>query len=153
MRKKDREIRDPEEILDILARASVCRIGLCDGDLPYVVPVCFGHRDGGIYIHSSSEGKKIDIIRQNNNVCFEVEVDVELVTAESACRYTMKFKSVIGFGKAHIVEDPDEKKKGLDIIMEHYSGSADHEYTEKGFDLATIIRIDIQRMTGKRSKQ
>jgi nitroimidazol reductase NimA-like FMN-containing flavoprotein (pyridoxamine 5'-phosphate oxidase superfamily) len=120
--------------------------------MPYIVPVCFGHADGCIYFHCAAEGKKIDIIRENNNVCFEVEVDVELVPGDSACRYTMKFKSVIGFGKAHIVEDPGEKKKGLDIIMEHYSGSSHHEYAEQGFRLATIVRIDIDTMTGKWSK-
>ncbi len=152
MRQKEREITDTEEIRDILARASVCRIGMVDGNLPYVVPVCFGHSDGCIYFHCASEGKKIDIIRANNNVCFEVEVDVELVPGESACRYTMKFKSIIGFGKAHIVEGPEEKKKALDIIMEHYSGSSDHQYLERGFQLATIVRIDIESMTGKKSK-
>ena len=152
MRQKKREIRDTDEMRDILARASVCRLALCDGDVPYIIPVCFGHKDDCIYIHSAAEGKKIDLIHQNNNVCFEVEVDVELITGESACSYSMKFKSVIGLGKAHIVEDEEEKKRGLDIIMEHYSGSSDHEYVQKGFDLATIIRIDIEQMTGKRSK-
>ncbi len=152
MRKYKQEITDKETIEAILRNALVCRIGLSDGNMPYVVPVCFGYKDGWIYVHSSHEGRKIEIIKRNSNVCFEVDVEVELVRAEIACKWSMKYKSVIGFGKASIVDDQAEKMTALSLIMEHYSGISSHEYEPRPFELAAIIKIQIERMTCKRSK-
>ncbi|MGB6064261.1 MAG: pyridoxamine 5'-phosphate oxidase family protein [Desulfomonilaceae bacterium] len=152
MRKYKQEITDKETIEAILRKALVCRIGLSDGNLPYVVPVCFGYKDGCIYVHSSREGRKIEIIKRNSNVCFEVDVEAELVRAEIACKWSMKYKSVIGFGKASIVDGQSEKMTALNIIMEHYSGISSHEYEPRPFELAAIIKIQIERMTCKRSK-
>ncbi|MBI4964522.1 MAG: pyridoxamine 5'-phosphate oxidase family protein [Desulfomonile tiedjei] len=150
MRKKDREITDPAILKSIMLKAQVCRVGLSLNDVPYVVPVNFGFKDNRIYFHSSLKGMKIDILRQNSNVCFEMECDVEVVHAEAACDWTAKFLSIIGFGKAHIVEDFSEKLEGLAIIMEHYSPSLSYEFPEEKVNKAAIIRIDIESMTGKK---
>jgi len=150
MRKKDREITDPALIQTMLARAQDCHIGLSLNDVPYVVPVNFGHKDNRIYFHSSINGMKIDILRHNNNVCFEMECDVEVVPGETPCDWTTKYYSIIGFGKAHIVEDYSEKLEGLSIIMEHYTGTASHKFPEQKVNKAAIIRIDIESMTGKK---
>ncbi len=152
MRKHEQEITDKETIEAVLRKALVCRIGLSDGNMPYVVPVCFGYKGGCIYVHSSREGRKIEIVRRNNNVCFEVDVDVEPVRAEVACKWCMKYRSVIGFGKASIVDDQAVKMKALNIIMEHYSGISPHEYEPRPLELAAIIKIQIETMTCKRSK-
>jgi nitroimidazol reductase NimA-like FMN-containing flavoprotein (pyridoxamine 5'-phosphate oxidase superfamily) len=153
MRKHDQEIEQRSEIESVLNEAMVCRIGMVDHDYPYVVPVCFGYSDGRIYIHSSQFGKKTDLIKQNNKVCFEVDVDVEIVEADLPCKWSVKYRSVIGFGKAHIVDDPDEKTKALNVIMEHYSGESFHQYDDAHVNLAAIIKIEIENMTGKRSKE
>ncbi|MBI5569982.1 MAG: pyridoxamine 5'-phosphate oxidase family protein [Desulfomonile tiedjei] len=153
MRRRDQEITDKEALEAILNQAEICRIGLSDRDMPYVIPVNFGYKDGAIYVHSSRQGRKMEIIQRNPNVCFEVEVDVETVPGEIPCKWTVKFKSVIGFGKASIVEDPDEKRHALNVIMEHYSGIFDNTYEPKPFDLAAVIKIQIESMTGKRSKK
>ena len=153
MRRHDQEITDKETLEAILNQAPVCRIGLSDHDMPYVVPVNFGYKDGCVYIHSSQQGRKMEIVKRNPNVCFEVEVDVETVPGEIPCKWTVKFKSVIGFGKASIIEDPDEKRHALNVIMEHYSGIFDNSYNPKSFDLAAIIKIRIESMTGKGSKK
>ena len=79
VRRKDQEITDKDVLESLLEKAMVCRIGLSDNNVPYIVPVCFGYADECIYVHSSSRGKKIDIIRRNDQVCFEIDVDVELV--------------------------------------------------------------------------
>jgi nitroimidazol reductase NimA-like FMN-containing flavoprotein (pyridoxamine 5'-phosphate oxidase superfamily) len=150
MRKKDREITDQALLETIRQKALVCRIGLSLNDVPYVVPVNFGCKDNRIYFHSSLKGMKIDMLRQNNKVCFEMECDVEIVPGEHACDWTAKFYSIIGFGKAHIVEDYSEKLEGLAIIMEHYTGKALHEFPEEKVNKAAIIRIDIESMTGKK---
>ena len=86
-----------------------------------MVPLCFGYQDNSLYFHSGSEGKKLDILRRNNNVCFEVVIDCEAIRADQACDWAMKYKSVIGFGKAVLIEDIESKRKGLDIIMQQYS--------------------------------
>jgi nitroimidazol reductase NimA-like FMN-containing flavoprotein (pyridoxamine 5'-phosphate oxidase superfamily) len=151
MRKKEREIADQSLIESILTKAQICRIGLCCDNMPYVVPVNFGYKANRLYIHSSLHGRKMDMIKANNNVCFEVEADVELIRAETACDWTMKFYSIIGFGKAFIVESREEKIEGLDAIMEHYTEVSHHEYPERILDKVGIIRIDIETMTGKKA--
>lgn len=133
----------------ILQKALVCRIGLCEGNVPYIVPVCFGYRDGCIYFHSSRQGRKMEIIRMNSQVCFEADVDVAVVPAELACKWTVTYKSVIGFGKASIIDDQREKTDAFNIIMEHYSGVASHSYEPRPLDLVAIVKIEIESMTGK----
>ncbi len=147
---KKMEITDKNEIEDILNNATVIRLAMCDGDMPYVVPVAFGYKDDEIYFHSSRKGMKMDILRKNSNVCFEVETGVELTKGEKACNYDFRYKSVIGFGTAHIVENEEEKLKGLDTIMEHYS-EPPFEYKPEMVKAVGIIRIDIEDMKGKKS--
>ncbi len=152
MRRHEQEITDREIIEEILQRAPICRIALADNNVPYIVPVCFGYKDGSIYVHSSRYGRKMEIIERNNNVCFEVDVDVETVPAEIACKWSVKYKSVIGFGKASVVDDHEQKISALNIVMEHYSGKSAHQYDASPLQLAAIIKIQIESMTGKRSK-
>jgi nitroimidazol reductase NimA-like FMN-containing flavoprotein (pyridoxamine 5'-phosphate oxidase superfamily) len=149
MRRKDKEITDLGMIEEIINRAEVCRIAVCDGDMPYSVPMNFGYRDGRVYLHSAREGRKVDILRRNNRVCFEVDIDHALVTADHSCGFDMKYRSVIAFGKAYLLEDEEEKRQGLDIIMEHYGEETGHHYKEKNLSLALVIRIDIDEMTCK----
>jgi len=151
MRRKEKEITDRQTIESILMRARVCRLAFTDGEVPYMVPLCFGYRDNTLYFHSAREGKKIEIIKKNPGVCFEVDVDHELVRAGMACDWGMKFRSVIGFGRAALLEDPETKRMALDVIMEHYGADGPFVYKEKGFEKALIIRVEIESMTGKQS--
>jgi uncharacterized protein len=153
MRRHEQEITDKAIIEDVMRRAPVCRIGLADNNMPYIIPVCFGYQDNCIYVHSSHRGRKMEIIERNNNVCFEVEVDVETVPAAIACKWSVRYKSVIGFGKASIVTDAAEKSHALNVIMEHYSGEMEHRYDAAPLQHAAIIKIHIESITGKRSKQ
>lgn len=150
MRRNDKEIKDTAVIEEILSKAEVCRLGLCDEGKPYIVPVCFGYGDNVLYFHCASEGRKIDIIKKNSNVCFEVDIDCKIVVAEQACDWGMNYKSIVGFGKAEFVEDVEKKRTALDIIMEHYS-EGDFEYTDQAIDKITVIKIEIEEMTGKNS--
>jgi uncharacterized protein len=120
VRRKDREITDRTEINSILHEATVCRIGLADGGVPYVVPVCFGYEHGAVYIHTAPEGKKIGLIGKDPRCCFEVDICDHIVRRERPCSWGMQYRSVIGFGRAHILEDPEEKRHGLHCIMRHY---------------------------------
>jgi nitroimidazol reductase NimA-like FMN-containing flavoprotein (pyridoxamine 5'-phosphate oxidase superfamily) len=149
MRRKEKEVRDPAVIEEIINKADVCRIAVCDGDTPYIIPMNFGYRDGSVYLHSAREGRKVEVLKRNDRVCFEVDVDHELVTADHSCGFNRKYRSVIGFGRATLVTDDEEKRRGLDAIMEHYGETSGHDYREKPFSLALVIRIDIEEMTCK----
>ena len=150
MRRKEREIKDKNEIESVIERAAVCRIALSDNNVPYIVPLNFGYKDNCLYFHSAPKGKKIDIMRRNNNVCFELDIDHELIESETPCNYSMKYRSVIGFGKAFFVDDFEEKRMALNTIMQHYSGDP-YEFSENQIKNVAVIKIEIDSMTGKKS--
>ena len=150
MRRKDKEIKDKSAIDEILSQAAVCRIAMCDGDVPYVVPMSFGYEDGCLHLHSALEGRKIDVLKHNPIVCFELEIGQELVGDENPCKTSLKYRSVIGYGRAVFVEDREEKKRSLDAIVRHYSGET-YNYPEESLNEVAIIRIHVESMTGKQS--
>ncbi|MCF6248338.1 MAG: pyridoxamine 5'-phosphate oxidase family protein [Desulfobacula sp.] len=147
MRLKEREITDKAEIESILKKSRVCRISLMDEDKPYIVPMNFGYKNGTLYLHSAKEGRKIELIKKNPNICFEVDELVRLKKAEQACDWGAQYQSVIGNGRAVFLEE-GEKKAGLDIIMAHYS-QRQFEYPEEMLGKTAVIKIAIDNMTGK----
>lgn len=150
MRRSEKEITDQSAIEAIIHASLVCRLALSDGDQPYIVPLSFGYQAKTLYFHSALEGKKIDIIKRNNRVCFEFDVNTEIKEAEKACKWGMKYQSVIGFGKAVLVENIAEKKKALNIIMNHYSDQK-FQLPDEAIKKIAIIKIEIDKMTGKHS--
>lgn len=151
MRRSEKQITDIAQIEEILTRAEVCRIAMCDGNMPYLVPVNFGYRDRTIYIHSAHDGRKIDVLKKNNRVCFEVETDAEVLRGKAACDWGARFQSVIGTGTAQFVEELSGKREALDVIMHKYSGTGGHSFDDARVSAITVIRIEIQEMTGKNS--
>ena len=150
MRRKDKAIDELAEIEQIVRRSLVCRLGLAEANRPYIVPLSFGFKDSTLYFHSAPEGKKIEILRKNSSVCFEFDLDHEVLVDEKACKWGIKYRSVIGFGKASFVEDLEEKRKGLDVIMQHYSGRS-FPYPEPAVENTVVIKVEIESMTGKES--
>jgi nitroimidazol reductase NimA-like FMN-containing flavoprotein (pyridoxamine 5'-phosphate oxidase superfamily) len=149
MRRKDREITDRAEIEAVINEAMVCRIGLVDDNTPYVVPVCFGYENGSVYIHSAREGKKITMLEKNPRCCFEVDICDHVIRSDKPCSWEMRYRSVIGYGRACILTNPAEKRHGLSCIMHHYD-SGIHEFSENDLAAVTVIRIPIESMTGKK---
>jgi len=149
LRRKEKEINSREEIESVIQKAPVCRLGMADENRPYIVPLSFGYRDGSLFFHSAKEGKKLDILRKNNKVCFEIDTEHEIVESEKACKWGMKYKSVIGFGNAHFIEDMESKKRALNIIMRHYSGRS-FEFDEQEANRVVIFKVEIESMTGKK---
>ena len=150
MRRAEREIKDRKAIEEIVRRATVCRLGLCDGHMPYVVPLSFGYEDNCLYFHSAAEGRKIEIIKDNPNVCFEVDLAEEYVGADVPCDWAVKYRSVIGFGTAQLLEGVEEKRRALDVILAHYS-DREYEYPPGALDKVVVIRVDVESMTGKQA--
>lgn len=150
MRRKDREINDINEIEAIINSAIICRLAMVDEDYPYIVPLCFGYEDYTLYFHSASQGKKLDLLKKNNRVCFEFDIDQRLKMRDKACEWGMTYKSVVGFGKASFLKDFQIKRNALDIIMRNYADGS-FEYSDPEIRNTTVIKVEIEQMTGKAS--
>lgn len=150
MRRKDRELSNIAEIEVILKKAFVCHLGLTDGDQPYIVPMNFGYENGHIYLHGAADGRKIDIIKKNSKVCFEMELfESEIIKGgDQPCDWGTVFRSVIGFGTAELLESSEDKIRGLGIILKVHD---DRTFTFPEAMLAetAVIQITITEMTGK----
>ena len=151
--KREREITDMEEILSILDKAKVLHLGLVDGDEPYVVPMNYGYlmEDGKmtVYLHGALKGRKLELMRMNPKVFFEMDCDIVPFEGKTACNYGITYASVMGRGKAVIVEDTEEKIKGLRVLMKTQTGR-DFDITEKMAGIVSVIRIDVSDFTAKK---
>ncbi|OGP87681.1 MAG: pyridoxamine 5'-phosphate oxidase [Deltaproteobacteria bacterium RBG_19FT_COMBO_43_11] len=152
MRRKDKEIVNYREIEEIMRQAMICRISLVDGEYPYIVPVNFVVNDKNLYFHSSAEGKKIEILRKNKNVCFEMDIQSEIVKGKSPCAWGMKYLSVVGFGRAFFIDNSDEKKRVLNMLVEKYAGEGDYIYQEEILQKVIVIGVIMEKITGKKSR-
>jgi nitroimidazol reductase NimA-like FMN-containing flavoprotein (pyridoxamine 5'-phosphate oxidase superfamily) len=150
VRKKEKQMTAMKDIEAVIDRAPVCRLAMAADDRPYVVPLCFGYRDGVLYFHTGLKGKKIDILKKNDRVCFEIDVDTAVLPDAQACKWSMRYRSVIGFGRARFIEDEEGKHRALDIIMAHYSGGS-YAYPSARLAKTAVIRVVVEKMTGKQS--
>lgn len=154
MRRKDKQIEDRAGIEAFIRQNRVCRLAMVDRDKPYVVPMNFGYQYPWIYFHSASRGRKIDLLEKNPNVCFEFDRLFKIVEDKNPCEWGAKFCSVIGEGKAFLVTDAREKRKGLSIIMAQYSaGPDDHcfNFSDRALEKTALIKVKISWLTGKES--
>jgi nitroimidazol reductase NimA-like FMN-containing flavoprotein (pyridoxamine 5'-phosphate oxidase superfamily) len=150
MRRQDREIVDSERIWNILAAAKVCRVAFASEGWPYVVPLNFGILDRTLYFHSASAGTKLELLAANPNVCFEVEANVKIQPGDRACSWSVRYQSVIGFGRASLVDDPDERRAGLEALIAHYA-DAGAELPQQLATETSVFRIDVHALHGKES--
>jgi nitroimidazol reductase NimA-like FMN-containing flavoprotein (pyridoxamine 5'-phosphate oxidase superfamily) len=153
MRRTDRQVNDAAELELIISRSDVCRVAFADNNYPYIVTMNFGYSGGDhpcFYFHCANTGKKLDMIRQNNFVCFELDTDHEIYEGENGCDWGMKFSSVIGYGRISVIVEKESRISGLDCVMSHYSERGGFSYNERVFGTTTVLRLDIEEMTGKR---
>ena len=152
MTRRERQVTDIDEIIKILDKSKVLHLGLVDGDEPYVVPMNYGYimEDGKltIYLHGANRGRKLDLIRANPKVFFEMCCDIVPFEGEVACKYGITYASVMGRGIAEIVEDVEEKKLALSVLMKTQTGK-DFEFEEKMTKIVTIIKINTLEYTAK----
>jgi uncharacterized protein len=151
MRRNDKEITDRQIIEEILSRSEICRIAMVDGNRPYIVPVNYGYSNGAIYIHGANQGKKIDLLKMNNRVCFEIEQKSEIVKSETSCGWTTRYRSLIGTGTIEFITDSEQKKKGLDIIMAQYGKTQNNQYNDLQVEIIVILKLNIEQITAKQS--
>jgi len=152
MRRKDREIKDIKKIQQILDRCEVCRIGIMDGDRPYVVPMSFGYccEDGELefYFHGAAAGKKVSLLREGRSVCLEFDTGYEVIGGEQACSYSTYYQSVIAYGKPTFL-DGEDKVKGLGILMSQYSERTDFTYPDKMLQSMAVYKVVVNEFTAK----
>ena len=152
MTKRERQITDEGQILAILDAARVLHLGLAVDNEPYVVPMNYGYikEDGKLvlYLHSALRGKKLDMIRANSKVFFEMDCDLTPFEGEKPCQYGLSYSSVMGQGTARIVEDVEEKKKAMSILMKTQTGR-DFSFEDRLVQVVAVIRIDVDQYTAK----
>jgi len=158
MRRKDREIADPTEIAKIMSDAQVGRIGLSMNEQPYVVPVNFAFDRERIYFHCADIGMKLDFLRTNPRVCFEVDENLGTVPGPAPWLFGTAYRSVIAFGIARILTDPDEKAMATKLITTKYAGEqmADmitprltEKYRSSLGSRLVVVEIKVDSITGK----
>lgn len=149
MRRKEKEITDARIINDIFASAEVCRLAMVDNRVPYVVPLNYGYCDNALYVHSAAEGRKIDILKRNSTVCFELESASVVTKHAEPCRWGARARSLIGYGRVELITDYEQKKRGLDIIMAHYGKTGLNVYDEKQLKAVVVLKASVQSVTCK----
>ena len=144
-------IEDKQRIESIILHCDACFVGITDLEgNPYVVPMNVGYENGIIYLHSGPEGSKLEMLEHNNNVCITFSVGHKLVYQHEkvACSYSMRSESAMCRGQVELIEEIDEKRRALDIIMRHYTDS-EFNYSDPAVRNVKVWQVRIDQMTGK----
>ena len=151
MRRAEREVVDRASLDEILQKAPVLALALRADPAPYVVPVCFGFDAGTLYVHGALAGAKIDLLRADPVVGFCAWTGPAIREGGSACDFSMSARSVVGTGRARILEDPEECRFGLDAIMRHYAPGATGTpvYRPQSLSRTAVIAVRIDTLRGK----
>lgn len=153
MRRKEREVSERSKILEIMEKCSICSLAFNDGEYPYVVPVNFAYRDTPqaveVYFHGANEGKKIDLIKKEGKVAFNMHCDTRVVIGKTICGSTREYESVSGAGKVEILTDDKEKELGLRLIVAHLGDNRQDEFDASRFARIAVCRLTVQHVCGK----
>jgi len=152
MTKREFNITDELEIRRILDTAKVLRLGIAVDNEPYIIPLNYGYTmaDGKLtlYMHSAVKGSKLELLRKNPNVCFELDCDNVPFEGKVACQYGLSYHAVSGRAKAVIVEDVEEKMEGMSILMKTQTGK-DFTFNERLVSIVAVIRLDVTEYKAK----
>lgn len=139
---------DKEKIEGIIHRSMVCRLGLSDKGKPYIVPLNFAYANNSLYFHSAPRGRKLDIIRENPQVCVEFDIPGAFIDHENPCKAGFSYESVILHGTARIVDEVDKKKQALSLLTQRYTGRQT-SFSGKEAETVAIIEVPVEQATGK----
>ncbi|MBE6053639.1 MAG: pyridoxamine 5'-phosphate oxidase family protein [Clostridium sartagoforme] len=152
MRRKDREVTNINEKIEIINNCKVIRLGMQDKEGLYIVPLNFGYSyledKLTLYFHSAKEGRKLDAIVENSDVAFEMDCEHRLIEADTACLYGFAFKSIVGNGVASIVENMEEKKRALSLLMKHQTGK-NFAFEDKHAKAVAVFKVDVTNFSAK----
>ena len=152
MTRRERQVTDPKAILEILDTCKVVHVAMIDGDEPYMVAMNYGYTMEDekltLYLHGATAGRKLDVLKANPKVFVEMECSLNPFEGKVACQYGISYSSLMGSGKAVIIEDVEEKKVGLSILMKTQTGK-DFQFNDTMVSIVSVIRIDIDAYTAK----
>lgn len=152
MRRRDREITEMEEIINILEKCKTADIAMIDAGRPYVIPLSYGYEVVKnqliLYFHSAREGRKIEILKHNNSVCFSIYKEGNPVYEKIPCNSGYYFLSVIGNGVVEFIEEPAEKQKALSKMFAHQAGR-EVSFDEKQAETVCVFKVVSTDFTGK----
>lgn len=152
MRRKDREVTDFQEIIKIIDECQIVRLGLADGEYPYIVPVNFAYQvaDGQIslYIHGAMAGRKYEMLCKNPVCSFEMDIPLEMDCITEKGSVTMRYKCVMGKAEVMFLEG-HEKQAALDGIMARYEETRNFDYNKSCMNNTAIAKLTITEITAK----
>lgn len=153
MTRRELEITDINVITEILDKSKIVHIAMVDEGEPYMVAMNYGYtmEDGKLafYVHGATQGRKLDVMKANPNVFVEIECDMTPFEGDKACQYGMAYASLMGKGKATVLEESEEKQEALTVLMKTQTGK-DFTFNDKLVSIVSVIRIDVEEYTAKK---
>jgi nitroimidazol reductase NimA-like FMN-containing flavoprotein (pyridoxamine 5'-phosphate oxidase superfamily) len=154
MRRRDREISDRESLRKILDEADACRLAFAAGDTPYIVALSFGYSWDGefplLYFHCAREGRKLDMMRLNPRVCFELDIDREVQAGPRPCDWTTRFASIVGYGSLRELGGDEPRRAALALILRHYGWPGDGGFDAASLGATVVLELRVDEICGKR---
>lgn len=156
MRRKDREVTDLREIVKIMEECHVLRLGLADGEYPYIVPVNFWYRVAGhkisLFIHGAMAGRKYELLRKNPRCSFEMDRPLGMECLEEEGAVTMRYQSVMGKATAYFLEGEARQRAIDEVIMARYEQTRQFPYNPRTVEHTAVIRLDVTELTAKANR-
>ncbi len=153
MRRKDREVKDFEDIIRIVDECEIVRLGLADGDFPYIVPVNFAYevKNGALvlYIHGAQSGRKFELLSKNKVCSFEMDVPLMMECIEEKGDVTMRYKSVMGKASVEFLEGEERKKAIDEVIMARHEETKKFEYNRSAIAHTAVAKLTVTELSGK----
>ena len=153
MRRSDREITDKKIIESFIANEQILRVAFYDNGDIYIVPINYGYsyvnNKYSFYFHGAKAGRKFELSKFEPSVGFEIDGKYKLLESEIACDFSATFQSVIGTGTLYLVDDKEEKIRGLNAIMKQTTQKAEWNYDDKMIEAVAVFRLDVDKISCK----
>ncbi len=150
-RKSKKHLIDDALVQGILQRGNLLCLAMCSDGQPYVVPMNYGLHEGRIYMHTGAKGLKMEVLATNPRVSFTVHEGAELVRAEQPCEWDVRYQSVVGLGAARVVDDPAEKRAGLEAIAKACGHGGGEAMPEEKVRMVAVLCVEIDHLSGKKN--
>lgn len=154
MRRKDRAIKDINEIEDIISKCQVVRVSMCKDNIPYVVPLNYGYEFKGdqliLYCHCANKGKKLDILDENPNVFIEIDNEKDIIKGDTPCEFDFEYFSIMSQGKVEFIHNIYDKVHGLNKIVQHYTSKYNNEFKNEALNKVFLFKITCSNLSAKK---
>lgn len=153
MRRKDREVTDFKTIVGIIDECQIIRIGLADGNFPYIVPLNFAYTVKGdelcFYIHGAMAGRKYEMLSKNPYCSFEMDIPLEMDCIVEAGDVTMRYKSVMGKCKVEFLDGEARQSAIDDVIMARYEETKNFDYNRETVERTAVAKLTVLELSAK----